>query len=493
MAGGPWTSVTIGQGRPGLFINFVPFALAAISPGTTGVVATIVKAPWGPDKVVQEVDNEVDLLNYYTNGDTSPFNAYYEGHHAFLGGARALMMYRIEGVGAAKATHNFVDTTAVTPVAVIRVDGKYNGVYGNGFSVALQVNPVIATATDVLLYRGALLLKTYTTSIVARGSVGHIAEIVSLINSDPGNYSIFATLLVEGNSTPASVAIPGVALAGGSDGSAPVAADYTIALAALEATSFNVFHADVLDVEIAGIGATLRAWINNMRGYGKYVAMVTGSGAAESLSQAIINAAASNNPAVVYWYPGVFELNSLGNRILNRGSAYAATIAGMYSALPPGEDLTYTILPNVLDLEFRLNNSQVMSGIAGGLMLGTFDGQQYKIEEAINTLVTLGANQGDAWQDVQSINTMDAIATGITISANSNFIGKVPNDGVGQVALINAVRDFLTTMANSRAIATDFEVGLDSTRASVGKNVFLVVAIRPIQSMKFIYFTVVVG
>lgn len=130
MAGGPWSAVTIGQGRPGLFINFVPAAIAAISPGVSGVVASIVKAPWGPDNAVVEITSEADLLNYFTQADTSPYNAYYEGHHAFLGGARSVKMYRIEGSGAAKATHQFLDTSS-TPIFTVNVDTMELSVTGS--------------------------------------------------------------------------------------------------------------------------------------------------------------------------------------------------------------------------------------------------------------------------------------------------------------------------------------------------------------------------
>jgi len=490
MAGGPWSAVTIGQGRPGLFINFVPAAIAAIQPGVSGVVAAIVKAPWGPDNQVIQIENEHDLLSYFTASDTPPYNAYYEGHHAFMGGARSIQMYRIEGTGATKSTHQFVDGASAN---IFTINGMFNGTFGNGFSVAVQTNPVIATATDVLVYQGSTLLSTYTTSIYARGTVGHVAEICNLINNDQNNYYVSAVFQAEGNSTPASVAVPGVALAGGADGAAPVAGDYTNAMTALEAQQWNVFHADVVDADVAGIHASIKSWIDGMRNYGKYVACVMGSAAAETLSTAESNAVAMNDPAVVYWYPGVYELNQSGIRTLMRGSKYAAVIAGMYAALAPGDDFTYAGLPNIIDLEFRLNNSQIAAGLQNGLCLGTFDGLQYKVEEAINSLSRLGANQGDAWKDIQAINTMDAIATGITVSANANYIGKVPNDLVGQNALCSAVRDFLRVMANSRAIMPKYTVGLDPRYVSAGKNVFIYVTIQIIESMKFIYFTVQVG
>src|SRR5437588_4583376 len=492
MAGGPWTAAQVGQGRPGLFINFVPAALAAIAPGQQGVVASIVKAPWGPDKTIQYVNNETDLLNYYTSSDTAPYNAWYEGHHAFLGGARQLKFYRIEGAGAAKPTHIFVDTTG-SPVNAFNVVGKYNGVYGNSFKVAGQANGVDSTKTDVLLYNGTTLIATYTTKTNARGVAGHIQEIVNLINADAGNYLVTAVFLAEGNSTPATVAAPGTALTGGNDGVAPVMADYTAAMAAIELEQFNVFHVDAVTSDIAGLPASINSWVKGMRGYGKYVRWVTGSDTGESLATATTNAAAFNNEYTHYVYPGVYELNSLGNRTLYRGSAYAATLAGAIASLIPGDSLTYWPLPNLLDLEVRLSNNSIVSGLAAGLLLNTFDGQQFKIEEDINTLTTLGKNQSGVWQNIDAINTMDAIATALTVSANANYVGKVPNDVIGQNALINAVRDFLRSMASQRAITPTFTVGLDPVNKSVGKTVFLVLSVQIVQSMKFLYFTVTIS
>jgi hypothetical protein len=490
MAGGPWNVATIGQGRPGLFINFVPAAIAAIAPGASGVTIGAVKAPWGPDNAITTCDNEVDLLNYFTTSDTSPYNAWYEGHHAFLGGAQQVKLYRIEGAGAAKSTLAVVDSAAA---AIFTLNGKYNGVRGNTFKFALLVNALDATKTDVMVYIGTVLQVTYTTSQFARGVAGHIQEICNLINNDTNNYLVTAVFTAEGTSIPATLAIPGTAMAGGNDGAAPLMADYVIAMAAIELQQFNVYHTDVLESDIAGIGAATAAWVRGMRGYGKYVTWVTGSAAAEALATAQSNAAAYNSEFAHYVYPGVYELNSLGQRTLRRGAAYAATLAGMIASLIPGDSLTYAILPNLLDLEVRLSNANIKAALATGLLVLTFDGLQFKIEEDINTLVTFNANQTAEWQGIDVINTMDAIATGITVSGNANYIGKIPNDAVGQAALLNAVRDFLRAMASQRAILPNFIVVLDPNRVSSGKDVFIAIAMQVTQAMKFIYFTVTVG
>src|SRR4051812_41836903 len=284
MAGGPWIPSEVGQGRPGLFINFVPVALAAIAPGVRGVVASIVRAPWGPINSIVSIESEADLQNYFTNSVAAGVNAYYEIHHAFLGGARMVKAYRVAGSGAAKSTLSVNDNAAAQ---VMTITGKYEGVYGNTFSVVVQTNPVTSTATDVLLYQGTTLLNTWTTTVTARGGTGHIAEIVALINSDQNNYQISANYIAAGSNTPASVAK--TSLSGGNDGTTPTTVEYTTAMAKFEGESWNTFHSDITDAEIPGISASIRAWIIGLRSFGKYVTWVTGSAAGESIGTAKTN------------------------------------------------------------------------------------------------------------------------------------------------------------------------------------------------------------
>src|SRR5580765_144032 len=181
MPGGPWTPAAPPT-RPGLYVNFISDAIAAITTGVRGRVAMIVRSSWGPANAVQIVDSFSDLINYFTASEVAPDNAYYAGRQAFIGGARELRMYRIMGTGAAKALINLQDT-AGTPANAIRFDAKNAGVYGNSFTVQTRINPGDVTKTDILFSVGATLMAVWTSS-TNRGTVGHMKNLVDLVNQD---------------------------------------------------------------------------------------------------------------------------------------------------------------------------------------------------------------------------------------------------------------------------------------------------------------------
>ena len=505
MAGGPWSPALVGQGRPGLFINFLPTAIAAISPGALGVIATIVRSGWGPDNAVQIVDSRADINNYFNGlgsaADTAPNNARYSLNAMFDGGALQILAYRIEGTGAAKGT-NFLKDTQGTPGNAIRIDGKYNGIRANNFFFTVSANAADATKTDVSLYEGTGLLATWTNKNVNRGATGHMADIAATINNDPNNFWITATVVGTDNSTttstPASVAGPGTQLASGSDGAAPVLADYTTAMAVLEASYFNVFHADVLDSNLVGITAQIKSWILGMRNYGRYVTWVTGSDTGESVATALTNITGLNAEYVSYVYPGAKQFNAAGQLTTYRGAAFAAQVAGARASLNPGEGLTYRVLQNVIDLERRPTNSELVQLDNTGGMGMFFDGTNFRIDKGNTTLVNLttaypGKTLPASFKKASVINTVDSIANAVTASANLNYVGQIKNDEDGDKALVGVVRDFLKFMQGQRAIKAGFTVNLDPNNPSTGANVFLAWTITPVDTTDYIYNTVTIG
>lgn len=503
-AGGPWTPSSVGQGRPGLFINFITTAIAAITPGAKGTVSLPVRAAWGPDNVVQSCFSQSDIINFYSNNEVAPNNALYAGRNAIWGGATRLNMYRMESAitPGTKGTHVFLDT-AGSPASAFTLTGKYNGARANNFAAVVQANAVDATKTDIVLYESGVQLATWTNKLVNRGVAGHIADIVATINADPLNYWVIAALTgLDGGttaSTPGSVVLPGASLTGGGDGGVLTVADYSAAMTALEAFQFDTYTADVTDVDLAGIQAATDAWILNMRNYGKKVFWVLGSSLAETSTTAQTNALARNKEYAAYVWPGAKQLNYAGNMVTYRGAAFAAQIAGMKASLGYGNGFTNRNLVNVIDLETRPLNTVANLNIAAGVLTLVVDSdQKAKMDKGITTLTNVStAYPGKvlpvSFKKISIVNTIDALANAITISANENYVGQVINDDIGQKALMTVTRDFLQWMAGQRGIKGGYTVDLDPGNPSLGDRVFLVVGLTPLDTMDYIYFTVVVG
>lgn len=494
MPGGPW-SPAAPPTRPGLYVNFISDALAAVTTGVRGRVAMIVRSQWGPANAGRTITDFAELVNYYTTSEVAPNNAYYAGRQAFLGGARELRLYRIAGTGAAKATISLQDT-AGTPVSAIKFDAKNEGTYGNGFSVQSRVNPGDATKTDILLTVGGTLMATWTGSI-ARGTVGHMKNLVDLVNADAGNYWVTASLLSEGNSIPATIILT---LAGGNSGSAPTMTDYVNLLntVGLETDDWDVFTTDIKNADLSGIEATLVSWLKDLRNDGNRVTLIGGSDTAETDVAAQAAASVINSEGVQYVFPGVQQVDGSGALVTKRGAAFAAQIAGIRSSLPLGQGMTYTTLQEVINLERQSKGSTVDLLIKNGVTVLGKAGQLFNIVKGVTTLVTPGrALDGNpipqGFKKVSIVNTCDAIAGAIEFAARTNYIGKVPNDPDGQAAIVGVVRDFLRVMAGLRAIQNTYTVGISETRVSEGERLYLDMSITVIDTIDVILVTVKVG
>jgi hypothetical protein len=494
MPGGPWTPAAPPT-RPGLYINFISDALAAISVGVRGRVAMIVRGSWGTANQVQIIDNFSELINYYTASETSPDNAYYAGRQAFIGGARELRMYRIMGTGAAKSTINLLDT-AGTPAQAIRFDAKNEGVLGNTFLIQTRPNPGDTTKTDILFTVGATLVAVWTSS-TNRGVSGHMKDLVNLVNQDTSNHWITAILVTEGNSTPATASLQ---MASGSNGSAPTMQNYVDLLLtiALEADEWDVFTCDIKNSDLPGIEATLTSWMRDLRNDGYRVTMIMGSGLAESATTAETTASGINAEYVQYLYPGAMQVDSQGNLLTKRGAAFAAQAAGIRASLPLGQGMTFYPLQEVISLETKFKGSTTDLLINNGVTVLAKAGLHYHVVKGVTTLVVPGrASDGNyipqGFKKVSIVNTCDAIAAAIELAARTNYIGKVPNDTAGQQAIVGVVRDFLRVMAGQRAIRNNYTVEVSELRESVGERLYLDISMTVVDTIDVILVTVKVG
>jgi hypothetical protein len=325
MAGGTWSPTEIPV-LPGLYMNFVAAALAAIQPGARGVVIAPVKAHWGPVREFVEITSEAAIIDTYTADGSNGATAYTTLRFALLGGAKKILAYRIADANAAKATVTLNDTS-VTPVAVLRLDAKYPGARGNNFKVTVRVNPVDSTKKDILLYEGTTLLRTFTFTS------GTIQAAADAVNNDVGNKWITATVLAAGNGVLADVS--NVAMAGGNSGIAAIAAaDYTNALAAFETQEFNLLTLD--GIADAAIQTSVVSWVSRVRSEGKGVIAVMGGAAAsdtaaDAVSQATSRSASWNHEGVV----------NVGTGAVLDGVSYAsAQVAAYVAGLIAGQKLS---------------------------------------------------------------------------------------------------------------------------------------------------------
>jgi len=482
---GPWTQAQTsdtGQ-RPGLYMNFQSEATALITGGLTGIVAIGGIALWGPDEVVQEIVNETEIENYYTKVETAvdlPFAI----SQALKGGAASVLAFRMEGVGAAKGTSILLDTIGGS---LITLSGKYNGARANSFTVTVTTNAQNAVRKDITLEEGSTVLKVWTTTI-DNGVSGMTDALVAQINADTTNYYVTAARVTVGNETLVNVADQ--VFASGNDGAAILAADYTVMMDALEVEQFSVFCTDVQD---AGILTSIKTWVtDDMRGTGKKIMWVTGAALADVVASAQADAEGYNHEGIIYVYPG-FKYDDFADAAQTaKGSAAAARIAGIIASRDLDKSVTFFELTDVNDVEIRLGNADIKELLASGVLVLVYDGNKFKIERGINTLTTLSSTQNSQFKKIQVMRILDGIENSMTISAADNIVGKFLNNDAGQRAMLTLMRDFLNGLAQRGIIDDDFTVEIDDQYESTGDQLYVVIGVRPIDSIEYIFVTVTV-
>jgi len=486
MSPGPWVDSQVGAAneRPGLYANFQAEATALISGGLSGVVAVAGQSAWGPDEVVQEILNETELDNYYTKDETSPFDLPFMISQILKGGAKSCLAYRLEGTTAAKSTLSIVDTTGA-PVNTIDIKGKYNGARGNAFTITIAANAIDGTKKDVTLKEGATTLVVWTTTI-SNGGAGMMQTLVDQINDDDTNYWVTATFIAAGNETLANISATN--LATGANGNAPAAADWDAAMDAFEIEDFAIFVGDTQDGTILG---NIETWVKtDLRATGKKVLWITGSESADTVTAAIADAAGLDHEGIVYVYPGFKYLDFLGVQQTARGSKAAARVAGIIAGLSLAATPTFQQISDIVDIETRLTNAQVKTALAGGVLPLVWDGGKFKIERGINTLTTLATTQNSDFKKIKIIRIIDSIENALSVSVADNIVGKFLNNSNGQNAVLALIIDYLASLSRQGIIENNFTAVLDPQNPSTSDRMFVLISMKPIDSIEYVYTTI---
>ncbi|MBB6730052.1 phage tail sheath family protein [Cohnella zeiphila] len=463
MAGGNWSTTDMPV-LPGFYLAFRSAAAAAIVPGARGVVAVPVRAHWGPVGQFVELTSEGQIAETFSDVETGGATAYTTARLALLGGASKVLAYRLSDGTDAAASLTLADTTADTPVGVLKLAGKMTGERGNGFKVTVQANAADSAQTDIKLYEGTTLLRTFT---FASGTVQAAAD---AINGDAANKWIVSTKLSDGNGSLAAVA--SAALTGGFSGIESVDnGDYVAAFDAFETQEFNAFALD--GVTDPALNASALAWISRIRSEGKGVIAVLGGSsaddkAADAVSKAAARSAGFNSEGVVNVGVGA----KLGD-VEYSSAQLSAYVAGLIAGQALSESTTYAPAP-FADVTRRWTRSEQEQAVRGGVFLFVHDGRQVKALRGVNTLVSLGQNQNSAWKKIRTIRVMDAINADLQRTAEDSYIGKVNNTAEGRLALIGACKQYLQTLAQSGVIEADgFDVAEDTSIVAEPDQVFL--------------------
>lgn len=420
-----------------------------LTQGTKGVVAMPVKSDWGPMKKVTSVSTESELIKAF--GSNSTLSAYRLGRLVLLGQPSELLLYRM-GDGEEKVPSITLKDTTSTPADAIKLETLYPTT--RAFNVSVKTDIADETLTDITLYEGTGWLYTFKVS-------GTIDEIVKQINGQSENIWLKATKVADGNGTLASVV--NQPLTGGSNGTENITNEnYVEAMSVFEQYTVNVFTLD--GIEDTALQTTVQAWIDRNKSVGYDVIGCFGGSSSTTVDDANTQSKAFNDECVV----------NVGNGGIYKGVTYtpaesACYVAGIIAATTMKESICNkeTIFEGVHP---KLSKDQIEDCLKSGTLV--FSGDQTStnaiVVDDVNTLKSYGEDQSESLGYIRAVRFMHAVNADTTITKR-DYIGKTPNEDLGQKVVISALKQYFETL-QSNGVVGDFTVEVDTDLQANAKD-----------------------
>jgi len=440
LGGGTWFSQN--KKIPGAYINFISKATANAALGDRGIVAMGLKMGWGIDGEIFEVTagdfikNSLKLFGYDYSAPEM------KGLRDLFKYARVAYFYKLNSTSGTTSHATGTFGTAV-----------HSGTCGNNIKIAIAVNADDSNKWDVI---------TYYNNVEVNYQV--VASAAGLVDDDWVNYNKSATLAAQ----------TATALTGGAEASITAAMHQTF-LSKLESYSVNAVGVVNDDsTEISSLNAVYGAWVARMRDeLGIKCQVVCYNYAADYEGVVKVKNTVSDtgwSPAsLVYWVTGLVAGMAINESALN------LIYNGEFTV---GADYTQANLESFID---------------GGFFTLHKVNNDLRVLADINSLVTTTADKGDIFKSNQTIRVIDEIANSIAGIFNTKYLGRIPNDDDGRIALWADIVAHHRELDRVRAIQNFDEEAVTVEQGNEKGAVLVNDAVEIVGAMEKLYMTCVVA
>ncbi len=434
MALGGGTFLTQNKILPGAYINFVSVASASATLSDRGIATMPLSLDWGVEGTVFEVsyaDFQKDSLKIFGYSFDSDK---LKGLRDLFKNITILYAYRLN-TGGAKATNTYATA-------------KYSGTRGNSLKIIIQNNVDIEDMFDVTT--------VLDNTVVDRQTVSSSEELV-------------ANDFVEWKSAELSVSA-GVALSGGTDGTVNGEAHQAY-LDKIESYSFNVMGVPTTDDSIKSLYVAFCKRLREEVGSKFQVVLHQKAADYEGVINVknTVSGESTDKSSLVYWVTGITAGCAVNKSNLNK------VYDGEY----------------IVDSDFT--QTQLIKSIQTGEFVLHKVGNNVRVLEDINSLVTISDTKGDIFKDNQTIRVIDQIANDIAVIFNTKYLGVVPNDESGRISLWSDIVKHHEQLQDIRAIENFSDKDVVITQGNTKKAVVVNDAVTVVNAMSKLYMTVTVS
>jgi hypothetical protein len=155
---------------------------------------------------------------------------------------------------------------------------------------------------------------------------------------------------------------------------------------------------------------------------------------------------------------------------------------------PSSESLTHAVVKGASVLSESLTNSQIKKALRSGCLCFSLSrNRQVMVEKAINTLVSLAANQDAGWKKIKRTDIRYELMDRIEKTVEP-MIGKVDNTTDGRAAIMAAAQRVADAMVGEGKLIRG-DVTLDSSNPPVGDSAWFIVSVDDVDALETIYIT----
>lgn len=418
---------------PGSYINFVSAASSKSMMSDRGTAAVPVILDWGPEKTVTEV-----TAQEFQNHSFEIFGHAYED--AEMQPVRELFLNLKKGIfyrlnGGIHAANDF--GTA-----------KYSGMRGNVMTTVITKNVNDETKFDVkTLFAGRE---------VDRQTVAETAEL------EDTDYVAFKRDAVLSETA-------GVPFTGGTNGDEVTGEDYSGFLSKMESYSFNTLCCPATDTAVKALFAAYTKRMRDEAGIKFQTVVYRYPEADHEGIISVENKAAEMEQGLVYWVTGAEAACEVNKTSENR--KYNGELTA---------DTDYTQL-------------QLEEAVQSGKFMFHKCGDEVRVLMDINSLTSYTDEKGEDFGNNQTVRVLDQIGNDIASLFNTRYLGTVPNDASGRVALWNDIVSYNKEMARMRAIEAVDSKTITVEAGASKRSVVVNCPVTPINCMSQLYMTVVVS
>lgn len=431
MALGGGTFTTQNKVLPGSYINFVSVARANATLSDRGYTAMGLELDWGEEDKIFTVENSDFQKNCLKIFGYDYTDDKLKGLRDLFLNATTLYAYRLTS-GGAKATNTYATA-------------KYCGTRGNDLKVVIQKNADVEKYFDVMVYLD-------TQKVFEQKGVSTINE---LVENDWVTWKNEAVLAVTA----------GIKLTGGTNGTVNGAA-HQKCLDLLESYSFNTLGCTSTDDTIKGLYI---AYTKRMRDeVGAKFQLAIYKKAADYMGVVNVTSATTDSTEsnAVYWVTGALAGCAVNKSLLNT----------KYNG------------------EFAINAEATQTELEKSIKAGEFRfhkvGDDIRVLSDINSFVSVTDTKGEVFQENQTVRVCDQFAIDVSNKFNTTYLGKVPNDQDGRVALRSDIISIANQLQELRALENFDSDDVTVEQGDSKKSVVVNVSLTPATAMAQLYMEV---